>query len=96
MEAAKRVEAAVAGKFGAASKEYTAKGRSLIFNLQKNAQLRAQLVAGVLSVDWLVTASTACVDAATPSEATALRSSFFVIVPSPSVSHERKRSSTFA
>ena len=59
MEAAKRVEAAVAGKFGAASKEYTAKGRSLIFNLQKNAQLRAQLVAGVLSVDWLVTASTA-------------------------------------
>ena len=58
-EIAASVEAAVAEKFGAGTKEYTSKGRSLEFNLKKNAQLRSQLLVGDLSVAWLVSASVA-------------------------------------
>jgi hypothetical protein len=38
-------------------KEYSAKGRSLVFNLNKNAELRARVLAREVPAAWLVTAS---------------------------------------
>jgi len=53
------IEAAAATALGVGSKDYTAKGRSLIFNLNKNAQLRAGMLRGDLSAEWLISASVA-------------------------------------
>ena len=58
-DTATAIEMAVVNKFGAATKEYTAKGRSLIFNLGKNADLRAHILDGSLSAEWLVSAQVA-------------------------------------
>ena len=54
---AANIEEAIAEKHAVGTKEYTTKGRSLIFNLNKNAELRRQLLSSQRTARWLVSAS---------------------------------------
>jgi hypothetical protein len=56
---AEAIESAIGDKHGVATKEYTGKGRSLVFNLKKNSELRRGVLDGSVSATWLVSASVA-------------------------------------
>ena len=51
------VEEAIAAKHGIGSKDYTARSRSLVFNLTKNNDLRKRVLSRAVSATWLVNAS---------------------------------------